>query len=427
MSCTENMQSNSNRKHEDIAVLAGLVSPHAYGDPLEELERLSETAGVKVVGRITQGRQHGHPATYLGKGKLEELVNAVQELKANVVICDDDLSLAQIKNLDEALEVRVVDRTELILDIFALHAKTYDAKLQVELAQLQYQLPRLKRMWEHLDRYRAGVGTRGPGEKQLESDKRIIKTRIRHLADELKEIQKRKRIEVKSRNEKFLTVGLVGYTNAGKSTLMNALTDADAMVAHRLFSTLDTRTRLWQLQGQKVMLSDTVGFIEKLPHHLVASFKSTLEEAVQSDLLLHVTDVAHPNARMHIDTVNRVLEDMGVSGKPILHVFNKIDAVEDRADLANIAARYRDHVSISARHGTNLDELRVKVLAILEGGMVDLHIAVSVTEGKILSWIEDYTHILEKSVQNEEIRYRLLVPPALANWILSQPHVAQIS
>src|SRR5262249_39767398 len=261
--------------------------PWISSDPLEELRGLATTAGATVVGGMTQRRVKIVPASYIGKGKLTELQEQVEATDADVVIFDNDLSPGQVRNLEKATGIKVIDRSELILDIFATRARSHEARLQVELAQLEYSLPRLRRMWTHLSRFTGGIGLRGPGETQLEEDRRLVDQRIRDLRHRLAEVQARKEREVRSRNEEH-TVSLVGYTNAGKSTRMNALTGAGVYVEDKLFSTLDTRTRQWRLPDWgRVLLSDTVGFIRELPHHLIASFKATLEEARQARLLLH--------------------------------------------------------------------------------------------------------------------------------------------
>ncbi|MDX1962096.1 MAG: GTPase HflX, partial [Pirellulales bacterium] len=274
----------------EAAILVGVLLDQRITEeePLEELAGLVTSAGARVAGKLTQRRDAPDMTTYVGKGKLEELQSLVEASDADCVVFDNDLNPAQTRNLEQALKVKVLDRTELILDIFANRAQTYEARLAVELAQLQYSLPRLKRMWTHLSRIKAGIGMRGPGEKQLEVDRRLAEKRIHELQTELHEILKRKERLVASRNDR-MTVSLVGYTNAGKSTLMNALTGAGVLAQDQLFATLDTRTRRWQLPGWgPVLLSDTVGFIRDLPHSLIASFKATLEEARQADLLLHV-------------------------------------------------------------------------------------------------------------------------------------------
>ncbi|HID75553.1 MAG TPA: GTPase HflX, partial [Planctomycetaceae bacterium] len=282
----------------EAAILVGVLLPEkSYnGAPLEELEGLAGAAGTRVVGHVTQRRQVPDAATYLGRGKVEELKRLAAATRADVIIFDNDLTPAQTRNLEKAIAVKVIDRTELILDIFASRARTHEARLAVELAQLEYSMPRLKRMWTHLSRQRNGVGLRGPGEKQLEVDRRLVERRITDLRSEPEVIHRRKAREVRARRG-LMTVCLVGYTNAGKSTLLNAVTGACVHTQDALFATLDTRTRRWQLPGWgPVLLSDTVGFIRDLPHHLIASFKATLEEARQADLLLHVADASNPSA-----------------------------------------------------------------------------------------------------------------------------------
>ncbi|MEK6248107.1 MAG: GTPase HflX, partial [Planctomycetales bacterium] len=294
----------------EAAVLVGVLLPSRtyHGDPLDELDGLAQTVGARTVGRLTQRRERPDATTYLGKGKLEELSTKVAAVEADVVLFDNDLSPGQTRNLEKATGVKVLDRTELILDIFANRAQTHEARLAVELAQLQYSLPRLKRLWTHLSRIEGGIGMRGPGEKQLEVDRRLVEKRIRDLKRDLTVIQQRKERTVASRSG-HMTVSLVGYTNAGKSTLMNRLTDADVLTQDKLFATLDTRTRRWQLPGWgPVLLSDTVGFIRDLPHELIASFKATLEESRQANLLLHVADASNPEALDQIVSVYTVLE-----------------------------------------------------------------------------------------------------------------------
>ncbi len=333
------------------AILVGVLLPHSEktpDDPLEELRGLAKTAGLEVVGSLLQKRQQIDIATYIGSGKVEELKAIVEAQEADVVVFDNDLGPAQTRNLEKSLEVKVVDRTEMILDIFATHAQTHEAHLQVELAQLEYAMPRLKRMWTHLSRYKGGIGVRGPGEKQLEEDRRLVAHRIQELKAKLAKIQARKEREVASRDD-VPTVSLVGYTNAGKSTLMNALTEAGVLVEDKLFATLDTRTRRWRFRGGgQSLLSDTVGFIRDLPHALVASFKATLEEARQADLLLHVVDASSPEAESQIRAVKAVLAELGLEDHPTLLVLNKSDKVPDRSFLDVLKAHHAESVSISA-------------------------------------------------------------------------------
>ncbi len=319
------------------AILVGLElpsAPESFREPLEELRQLADTAGADTVDSFVQRRQKPFPATYIGKGKAEEVAERRRELDAELVIFDADLSPSQSRNLEKIIGGRVIDRTELILDIFVNRASTALAKLQVELAQMEYTLPRLKRLWTHLNREvgmggKAGIGLRGPGEKQLETDRRLVRTRIRDLKRVLDQKREHRERQTRARSRWF-TACFVGYTNAGKSTLLHALTGADVFMEDRLFATLDTTTRSWEIaSGKRVFLSDTVGFIRDLPHHLVSSFLATLEEARQADLLLHVVDAADPDAAEHVDVVEETLSEIGAGGVPRITVLNQIDRVRD--------------------------------------------------------------------------------------------------
>ncbi|MFO1051303.1 MAG: GTPase HflX [Planctomycetota bacterium] len=343
------------------AILFGVVD---HGDQrsgveaLAELSELADTAEFVVAGCIAQHRRHPDPHTYLGAGKLDELIEVVQQTKAGIVIADDQLSPAQGRNIELAVKVPVLDRSELILHIFGIHARTPQARLQVELARLQYQLPRLKRMWTHLERQRGGIGLRGgAGEKQIDVDRSELRAQIAAIQRELAKIESRKGREVRSRNERF-SVALVGYTNAGKSSLMNALTGAGVLAEDRLFSTLDTRTRPWRIQGGRILLlSDTVGFIRKLPHQLVASFHATLEEALNADLLFVVVDGSSPDSLQHLVTVEEVLRELGADRIPRIHLINKADRVDDRSLLSPLLAHGGTSVVVSARTRQGLDDL----------------------------------------------------------------------
>lgn len=328
-------------------------------EELEELAALADTAGAEVVGVLTQTRKEIDPAYFIGQGKAEELARMCAELSADLVIFNHDLTPAQARNLEKLLNTRVVDRTELILDIFAKRARTKQAMLQVELAQLQYQLPRLRRMWQHLSRLGGGIGTRGPGETQLEVDQRRAKKRIADLQRQLQEIQRQTSTRVQSRKERELfTIALVGYTNVGKSTLMNALTKANVFVEDRLFATLDATTRVLYLpDGHKVLLTDTIGFIRKLPPHLIASFHATLEEVRTADLLLHVVDVSHPAMDEHIKVVEETLQEIGAGDKPTILVLNKADKLPPEWDKGALLRRYPNAVLVSALTGEGLDTL----------------------------------------------------------------------
>lgn len=363
------------------AVLVGLITrtqtEEQVKEYLDELDFLSETAGVRPVKRFIQKLDAAHPVTFVGKGKLEEIRLYVEEHEIGLVIFDDELSPKQLRNIEQTLKVKILDRTSLILDIFASRAQTAYAKTQVELAQYHYMLPRLTRLWTHLERQRGGVGMRGPGETQLETDKRIIQDRIAHLKEELKAIDKQMSVQRKNRG-KMVRVALVGYTNVGKSTLMNVLAKSEVFAENKLFATLDTTVRKVIVHNLPFLLSDTVGFIRKLPTELVESFKSTLDEVREADLLLHVVDVSHPNFEEQIDIVNTTLREInGSEDKPMLVIFNKVDAFTFEAkDEDDLSPRTRRNVSmqelqetwmakmqgdclfISARESVGLDELK---------------------------------------------------------------------
>jgi len=392
------------------AFLVGVISPHEKRTAescLSELSALARTARARIVGELVQHMRRPHPRTFLGSGKAAELRDLATSTEADVIICDSDLSPAQIRNLEKLTDTKVVDRSELILDIFATHACTKQARLQVELAQLEYTYPRLTRMWTHLSRYEGGIGTRGPGETQLETDRRLVMRRITDLKRELRVIDRRRQREVRSRGEHF-KVGLVGYTNAGKSTLMNALTDAGVLVQDQLFATLDTRTRRWELNGRgEALLSDTVGFIRKLPHHLVESFKATLEEATNADLLLHVVDVSRHNAIEQADAVVEVLEEIGCRDRRILHVFNKIDALDDGTALHILSERFPDAVAISALKGDGLDELTEAVLRELQREFAELAVTFPSSNGKLAAFLFEHGDVLSREDEDFVTRMRV--------------------
>jgi GTPase len=384
-------------------------------DRLEELARLTDTAGAEIVGTLTQNRRSIHPGTYIGKGKVEELMQLAQAKRASVVIFDNDLTLAQVRNLEKAIDVKTIDRSELILDIFATRARTLEAKLQVELAQLEYTLPRLKQLWSHLSRMEGGgsIATRGPGETQLESDRRIARDRIVELRRRLREIDARKEREVLSRRG-ALTVGLVGYTNAGKSSLLNAVTGSDVYVEDKLFATLDTRTRQWQLPDRvTALLSDTVGFIRDLPHHLVASFKATLEEAVHADLLLHVVDVSTEHVAADMEAVDNVLGEIGCKNKPQLVVFNKADLVKNTLTIGALRQRWPDSVITSVKTREGLEELARVVMERLVGPPQEMEIRAAASNWRLLAWINQHATVLEQRVEDNEIVQRVRLPERL--------------
>jgi GTP-binding protein HflX len=390
----------------EAAILVGVQLPENvfHGDPLDELAGLVETAGATIVGRMTQNRTKPDKTTYLGRGKVDQLQQLAEASNADVVVFDNDLSPAQTRNLEHAVGVKVLDRTEVILDIFSSRAQTHESRLAVELAQLEYSLPRLKRMWTHLSRMKMGVGMRGPGEKQLETDRRLVEKRISDLRSDLKRIERRKEREVSARSDR-MTVSLVGYTNAGKSTLMNALTDAKVLVEDKLFATLDTRTRRWQLPGWgPVLLSDTVGFIRDLPHKLIASFKATLEEARQADLLIHVADACNPAALDQIVAVYDVLSELNIEEKDTILVLNKIDLCDDLAQVESLRNRYPNAVSASAQTGEGLSQLASQVSQSLSRDFLDLEIRLEVSNGRLLAYLARHGEVLSRTfVENQVI------------------------
>ena len=395
------------------AILVGVFDPGETTDRegvLDELKGLVKTAGVNVVGEIVQFRDTPHPAHCLGTGKLEELKMLVEHTGAEMVVFDNNLTPSQGRSLEQAVEKPIVDRSEVILDIFATHAQTHEAMLQVELAQLMYFRTRLKRMWTHLERIAGGIGAgRGPGEKQLETDRRLIDKRISDLRAKLKHVENRRERTVSQRRTEQ-TVSLVGYTNAGKSTLMRSLTGADVLVEDKLFATLDTRTRRWNVPNyNEVLLSDTVGFVRNLPHHLVASFRSTLEEARHADLLLHVVDASNPEAEKQIHTCYQVLEEIGVDCSNVVLVLNKADQIEDRSFIDVLRRHYDDTITISAATGQGIDKLSNLVAERLSGGFVFADIQTSVSNGKLLSWLNQHAEELERSYENDGSTVRFKV------------------
>ena len=389
---------------------------------LEELRRLAETAGMEVLAEIIQPKETPDPAYFIGRGKLEEAEAIVSELKVEAVIFDNDLTPAQTRNLEKALDIVVVDRTSLILQIFAQRAQTKAAKLQVDLAQLQYALPRLTRMWTHLSRLGTGGGTaggsagraggvvRGPGETQLQIDRRLIHSQISRVKKALQKVEKHRRVQRKQRQE-MINVSLVGYTNAGKSTLFNALTSEKRLAEDKLFATLDPTTRLLDLPDNRhVLLSDTVGFLKKLPHHLVASFKATLEEVAEADLLLHVVDVAHPEAESQIDAVDEVLKELDAFERPTLMVFNKVDLLENEEYTQLFRNKYPDSLAISAQDGTGLEALKDLLAERFSTHNVEVSIALSYQDGKALDYLYKHGEVFDTDYQGESIRVKAKLP-----------------
>ena len=370
-----------------------------------------------MVGELTQQIDRPNSATYLGKGKIEELRQRVSDTEASLVIFDDELTPSQGKNIEDMLATRVVDRAELILDIFATRARTAEAKMQVELAQLEYTLPRLTRMWTHLEKFRGGIGVRGPGETQLETDRRLINHRIKLLKERLQDVQKQREIQRQSRRTEF-KASLVGYTNAGKSSILRSLSGAqDVFVENRLFATLDPLTREADLgEHGKVLLTDTVGFVRKLPHQLVASFRATLEEARDADLLLHVIDASHPTWEEQRVVVDQVLAELGLQEKPVLHVFNKIDQIDD-ATLAAMRERMRNllpnSVFVSTVVEGELEPLKRALVAALRARSNVAEVRLGAGDGKLLAEIHRGAEVLEQRMEGEEIVVRARMDEAM--------------
>jgi len=402
------------KPEKEKAVLVGVstrrVSRVETEELLDELALLADTAGAEVIARVMQDRDRIDAALFIGKGKVEEMRLLVEEKKVPLVIFDDDLTGVQVKNLEKELDCKVLDRSGLILDIFASRAKSMEAKTQVELAQLQYLLPRLTRQWTHLSKQLGGIGTKGPGETQIETDRRMIRARITHLKEKLERIG-RQRVTQRKGRSKHTRASLVGYTNVGKSTLLNVLSGSDVFVENRLFATLDPTTRLVPLvSGVDILMTDTVGFIRKLPHHLVASFKSTLEEITEADLLLHVVDITSKTFEHQISIVQETLEDLGCASKPTLMVFNKIDGLVDRSILHAVAKDHPKSVFISAVRGINLLGFKTEVLALLEEEFVERVFTVSQGQQKLISLLHSAGEIRERSYVENSVVLRLRIP-----------------
>jgi GTP-binding protein HflX len=417
------------------AVLVEVILPGRYvaaEDPLGELRALAETAGAQVVGELTQAREKPGGKWYLGKGKVQELADLAAETRATLVVFDNDLAPSQIKSVEEATQCKVVDRSELILDIFASRATTHAAQLQVEIAQLEYTYPRLRAMWNHLEQIvggaPVGIGTRGPGEKQLEIDRRLVQRRLSNLKRELQVIQDRKRREVERRNLEHFTVGLVGYTNAGKSTLFNRLTAGGAFVHRKLFASLADRVERWDLgAADAVMLSDTVGFIRDLPHHLVASFRSTLEETIHAHLLIIVLDVSDPAAAMQLETVHATLDEIEAEDQARVLALNKTDALPDGAELLVWLNRFPDAVPISAVTGDGLEVLAEVVRGHLHGGVRQVKITAAMSDGKTVSMIEKRCEVLERDYDDGRVGLTVRIGRRQVQELLAQGARMQIN
>ncbi len=409
--------------HEERAVLVGVRLPDDYDwqleESMQELISLSDTAGARVVGEFIQNRQRPDAATFIGKGKAEELKEYCEQVEANLVISDRELSPAQSRNLADKIGVKVIDRAQLILDIFAGRAQTKEGRLQVELAQLKYMLPRLIGQGTKLSRLGGGIGTRGPGETKLETDRRRIRKRISDLERELKEVQRHRALLRKDRkDEPFPLVSLVGYTNAGKSTLLKTLTGADVLVEDKLFATLDPTTRRVVLpNNDTVLLTDTVGFIQNLPHHLVAAFRATLEEVIEADLLLHVVDASHPNSERQIKAVHDVLQRLGALEKPMIMVFNKIDNVTDLPSLPHSDSPV---VNISALSGEGIEELLRMVADVLKQRYSLIKVTIPYAKSNLVSLLHQKGKVLLEKYQEDGITLEVEISRVWADRIVSQ-------
>lgn len=389
------------------AILVGLKLKddrrHIVEEHLSELDMLADTAGAETIIKVIQERHRPDKAFYLGKGKAEELIDLVELNDIDIIIFDDDLAPTQVRNLEKLLEKKILDRSGLILDIFAAHAKTKQSKTQVELAQLQYMLPRLTRAWTHLSKQYGGIGTKGPGETQIETDRRLIRTRISKLKEILRKIESQNKTKSLKRKE-YLTASLVGYTNAGKSTLINLLTDADVLSEDKLFATLDSTTRSFEIDKNKqIMISDTVGFIRKLPHNLIESFKSTLNVVRDSDIILHVIDFSHPFFEDHIEVVNETLKELGCDKKPIIHLFNKIDQVEDRSKIEFVKDKFNDAIIISAARAINISAVKDKLVEIYESNYKEKSITLNAVQSKLVSQIHSLAEVTKSEYIDDKV------------------------
>lgn len=409
----------ANRRTERVFLIGAELKGRSkwdLRDSLEELSELASTAGAKVVGEGTQKIDSPVAATFIGSGKAEEFAGWCKANQVDTVIFDDELSPAQSRNLEKLFECKILDRTSLILDIFAQRARTREGKLQVELAQLQHLLPRLTRYWSHLSRQKGGIGMRGgEGETQLEADRRKVQERIDRIEQELEVVRRQRTTQRHGRQRSQWPLGsIVGYTNAGKSTLLNKLTGAQVLAENKLFATLDPTTRRLRLPtNQNALLSDTVGFIRKLPHRLVEAFKATLEEVVQADLLIHVVDISHPQAEAQIEAVNEVLKEIGAFGKPTLMVFNKIDKLESRETVDRFLRQYHPAVAISARSGEGMDELLHALGAELRPIRDFLELSVPHAASDVIARLHSVGQILEREYEGETARFKARIPPYL--------------
>jgi len=414
-----------NDVNQEKALLVGVIQPGTtesqIHEHLDELELLAETAGAKIAGRITQRVSKINPATFIGKGKAEEILNQAKELDVKLILFDDELSPGQIKNYHKISDsVKVLDRSGLILDIFQKHAKTKEARTQVDLAYMEYLLPRLTRQWTHLERQMGGIGTRaGMGETQIEIDRRLIRTRISKLKKELTRIEKERDTQSYRRQSEF-RVSLVGYTNAGKSTLFKALTGSDVYIQDQLFATLDTTVRKLQIdESHSILLSDTVGFIRKLPHNLVASFKSTLKEVLEADLILVMLDISSAQIGDHFQTIENVLKDMGAQDIPQILVLNKVDLISDGNMIEKRQRQFPDSVTVSAQQHLRLSELKSRVIAKMEENFQTIDLEFPYDQGKTIAHAQEGVEVLKREYEENGVKLRVRGSRSRINQILS--------
>ncbi|MFI5237957.1 MAG: GTPase HflX [Ignavibacteriales bacterium] len=398
------------KKLKERAMLVGLqtrnINKELAEEHLSELEELADTAGAESIVKIIQSKSSSDPAFYIGKGKAEELAQLVELNDIDLAIFDDDLTPVQVRNLEKLFNRKIIDRSGLILDIFALRAKTKEAKTQVELAQLEYMLQRLTRAWTHLSKQYGGIGTKGPGETQIETDRRMIRTRISKLKEKLKEIESQRETQSKGRKD-FVRIAIAGYTNAGKSTLFNLLTKADVFAEDKLFATLDSTTRSVNFKAkEKILISDTVGFIRKLPAHLVASFKSTLNEVRDADIILHVIDLSHLYFEDHLKVVEETLKEFGSEHKKEIKVFNKVDSVDDKSKIELVRSNYPGSVIISARKGINISSLISMIENIINDSFVEAEITLRIDQTKLASQIHELADVTSVNYNHDTVLFK---------------------
>jgi GTPase len=389
-----------------VAVLTRHINRELVEEHLSELEELADTAGAESIFKIIQSKSTIDPTFYIGKGKAEELAQLVELNDIDLIIFDDDLTPIQVRNLEKLFNRKIIDRSGLILDIFALRAKTKEAKTQVELAQLEYMLPRLTRAWTHLSKQYGGIGTKGPGETQIETDRRMIRTRIGHLKEKLKSIESQRETQSKGRKD-FVRISIAGYTNAGKSTLFNLLTKSDVFAEDKLFATLDSTTRTVNFDSkEKILISDTVGFIRKLPVHLVASFKSTLNEVRESDIIIHMIDLSHPYFEDHLKVVEDTLKEFDSVHKKEILVFNKVDSITDKSIIGYVRNKYPKSVIISAQKGINISSLKEKIEDLIEESFIEEEIELRIEQTKLASQIHNLAEVTSVKYNHETVLFK---------------------